>query len=345
MPKVEQKGLDRRGTAQLVKRLHELGKTQWLERWREHIAIPGRIDPESTNEQEREKVLRYALLRAIINQQAVAVKARELPRALYQAFGDQLLLEPQNVALRFPEAMEVFYQVGGPKGGQVYHVGSLGGIKPISLFLYRFAAFAYFISHFEGSVYRTAYEIIQQEGGAANLHGWLRDDRVLQAGWIGNDPKACRMLVDWFVFLFCEIWKESVKVSLNDSLMIVDGHVGKVFARTGLLDRVEHLTNSSVIYAMKMRGEIESLVAEIVGAVPFYVDNGAFYLYEDRFDTDESPNCDGCPISNGCLKYVHWTAYRNLGLPSGLKSAKTTRRHARKLHESPSLFDEIESDE
>lgn len=338
MPKVEQDGLDRQSATRLIKQLNELGKTKWLERWRDHIAIPSGIDPGSSDEKEREKVLRYALLRAIINQQAVAEKARELPRTLYRVLGDQLLLEPQNVALRFPEVMEIFYQVGGPKGGQVYHVGSLGGVKPISLFLYRFAAFVYFISHFRGSIYRTAYEIMRQEGGVTNLHEWLRDERVLQAGWVGNDPKACRMLIDWVVFLFCEVWKESVKISLNDTLMIVDGHVGKIFARTGLLVQVEHLTNSSVIYAMKMRGEIESLVAGIAGVVPFYVDNGAFYLYEDRFDTDESPNCNACPISVECLKYIHWTAYSNLGLPSGLKSPKTTRRHVRKLHELPSFF-------
>ena len=41
------------------------------------------------------------------------------------------------------------------------------------------------------------------------------------------------MFVDWVVFFFSEIWDIGV-CRLEDTLMIVDGHVGKVFCRTGL---------------------------------------------------------------------------------------------------------------
>ena len=40
--------------------------------------------------------------------------------------------------------------------------------------------------------------------------------------------------INWIIFLFSEIWKEKF-VKMKDTLMIVDGHVGKVFCRTGLL--------------------------------------------------------------------------------------------------------------
>lgn len=60
---------------------------------------------------------------------------------------------------------------------------------------------------------------------------------ILEAGWVGNDAKACRMFVDWVIFLFNEIWKEKVS-RMEDTLMIVDGHVAKVFCRSRLLEEV-----------------------------------------------------------------------------------------------------------
>lgn len=344
MPKSEQKGLEPRAKVHLIKRLHKSGEKKWLERWREHIAIPRGIDPESTDEQERERVLRYALLRAVINQQAVAEKARELSRSLYEVFRDDLLLEPQRVVARFAEAADVFREVGGPKGDELYHVAILGGIKPISLFLYRLAAFAIFIPSLRESIYKTAHQMLQQEDGVRLLIEWLRDHPVLQAGWVGNDPKACRMAVDWFVFLFCEVWKEPAKVSLKDTVMIVDGHVGKVFARTGLLDTVVHVKKDNAkIYAMHMREEIESLVAGVADVIPFHVDNGAFYLYEDGFDKDIAPQCEKCPIESTCLKHTHWTAYANSPMPPYVK-AKPSKRRSRILREAPSLFDALEGE-
>ncbi len=102
--------------------------------------------------------------------------------------------------------------------------------------------------------------------------------------------------------------------------MIVDGHVGKVFSRTGLLDTVEHVKDTTQIHAQKMREQIEELVASVPDVAPFYVDDGAFYLYEDGFDTDLEPK---------------------LPAPSGRRPKKGRER---KLREPQSSFDDLLED-
>ncbi len=92
--------------------------------------------------------------------------------------------------------------------------------------------------------------------------------------------------------------------------MVVDGHVAKVFCRTGLLKEVlyEH-SRPYIIRASKMRARIEEVVS-CARRIPFYVDNGAFYLFEDSFCTDLAPDCQNCPIGRICKRYTKWTAYQ-----------------------------------
>ncbi len=107
--------------------------------------------------------------------------------------------------------------------------------------------------------------------------------------------------------------------------MIVDGHVGKVFSRTGLLDTVEHVKDTTQIHAQKMREQIEEVVASVPDAAPFYVDDGAFYLYENGFGTDLEPKCRLCPIGDTCLQYTYWTAFAKTQVASA-KRQKTEKR-------------------
>ena len=117
------------------------------------------------------------------------------------------------------------------------------------------------------------------------------------------------MFVNWVFFLFNEIWKQKV-AKMEETLMIVDGHVGKVFCRTGMLEEVLYEKRRPyIIQASKMRPLIEEIVSKF-GKIPFYVDNGAFYLFEDGYCTELRPNCKGCPVNNVCKKYLKWTAYQ-----------------------------------
>lgn len=293
----------------LLQILEQQGRGKWFKRWREHMAFPNNLNPLSTDRNEQEKVLRYLLLRVLINQQARFEKVRELSIKIAEEFGEALLFEPYRIS-EF-ELFKVFKNVAGAKGSLLYKVGSLGGIKPISLFAYRFKAYEGFIKWLnikQQSFFDLIFNQLQEKG-TRGLFDFLNRNSSLEVGWVGNDPKACRMFVNWAVFLFNEIWEQNIS-KMEDTLMIVDGHVAKVFARTGLLNKVFYEKQRPyIIQASRMRQIIEEIVAQSK-RIPFYVDNGAFYIFEDNFCTDLNPNCKNCPINKLCKKYKKWTAYK-----------------------------------
>jgi len=308
MSRETQEGLNPEERSRLLGILEDRGKNQWFERWERHMAFPDDLNPSSLNRDAQEKVLRYLLLRVLINQQAKFEKVREMSTRISENFADLVLFEPSRISES--QLFNLFKEIAGPRGSLLYKVGALGGIKPISLFTYRFKAYEAFIKWLAKNNKNFHDVIIEQlQDNAHNLFYFLNTHPVLEPGWVGNDPKACRMFVNWVIFLLKEVWR-SYEFELARTLMIVDGHVGKVFCRTGLLNQVFYEQKRPyIIQASKMRAQIEEIVAE-AGKIPFYVDNGAFYLFEDGFCTDLNPNCNQCPIRNMCLKYRRWTAYQ-----------------------------------
>jgi len=309
MPREKQEKLSNRQVDILLKKLEEQGKKKWVYRWKEHMAIPESLNPFSAKKEEQEKILRYLLLRVLINQQARFEKVREMSIRISNEFTDVLLFEPFRISES--ELFKVFKDVAGDKGSLLYRVGVLGGIKPISLFTYRFKAYEGFIRWLKEYNLDFIEIIIKhlKKEKSKGLFDFLNTHSVLEAGWVGNDPKACRMFVNWVVFLLVEIWKLKV-VKMEETLMIVDGHVGKVFCRTGLLEEILYEKKRPyIIQASKMRPWVEKIVFES-GRIPFYVDNGAFYLFGDGYCTDLNPNCKKCPIRDICRKYKKWTAYQ-----------------------------------
>ncbi|CUU05162.1 hypothetical protein JGI3_01077 [Candidatus Kryptobacter tengchongensis] len=309
MAKESQIGLSESDKLKLLRVLEEQGKAKWFVKWKEHMAIPDNLNPFSSSMDDREKVMRYLLLRVLINQQARFEKVKEISIRISKEFTDVILFEPYKISES--KLFKVFKEVAGEKGALLYRVGALGGIKPISLFTYRFKAYEGFIKWLNEEDQKF-FDIIVQElkkGGTIKLFNFLNTHPILEAGWVGNDPKACRMLVNWMLFLLEEVWKLKV-AKMEETLMIVDGHVGKVFCRSGLLEEVLYEKRRPyIIQASKMRPWIEEMVLKS-GKIPFYVDNGAFYLFEDGFCTDLNPNCHDCPISKLCKKYKRWTAYQ-----------------------------------
>ena len=245
----------------------------------------------------------------MINQQARFDKVREISTKISEKFTEVLLLEPYKISEI--ELFKVFRNVAGEKGSLLYRVGVLGGIKPISLFSYRFKAFEGFIRWLNENKLKFVDIVKSQleKSKPIGLFNFLNTHPVLESGWVGNNPKACRMLVNWIVFLFNEIWKQKI-AKMGETLMIVDGHVGKVFCRSGLLEEVLYEKRRPyIIQASKMRPLIEEIVLRFK-KIPFYVDNGAFYLFEDGYCTDLQPKCEKCVISKICKKYLKWTAYQ-----------------------------------
>ncbi len=309
MSKETQNSLSDRKKNELLAILEAYGKDKWFKRWKEHMAFPNNLNPLSKEKDEHEKVLRYLLLRVLINQQARFEKVREMSIRISEEFTDVLLFEPYKISES--KLFKVFKDVAGDKGSFLYKVGALGGIKPISLFTYRFKAYEGFIKWLNETK-QTFFNLIVHQlrnKKVINLFEFLNRHPILEAGWVGNDPKACRMFINWTVFLLNEIWKQDIS-KMEDTLMIVDGHVGKVFCRSGLLEQVLYERGRPyIIQASKMRPWIEKIVSQSQ-RIPFYVDNGAFYLFEDGFCTDLNPNCRECPINNLCKKYKKWTAYQ-----------------------------------
>jgi len=309
MAKEIQSSLPDKPKTQLLEILEREGKSKWLKRWKEHMAFPENLNPVSSSRDEQEKTLRYLLLRVLINQQAKFEKVREMSIRISEEFTDILLFEPNKI----PEShlFKVFKSIAGEKGSLLYRVGALGGIKPISLFAYRFKAYEGFIKWLNENKKKFVDVVLEklQDKEPLELFTFLNTHPALEPGWVGNDHKACRMFVNWVVFLLEEIWKLRI-ARLKKTLMIVDGHVGKVFCRSGLLEEVFYeKSRPYIIQASKMRPLIEKIVSAS-GKIPFYVDNGAFYLFEDGFCTDLNPNCEECPINKLCKKYKKWTAYQ-----------------------------------
>jgi len=309
MPREKQQSLSDEEKEKLLTTLEKDGRTKWFKRWKEHMAIPSNLDVFSKDKDEQEKILRYLLLRVLINQQARFEKVREMSIRISEEFTDVLLSEPFKISES--ELFKVFKDVAGEKGSSLYRVGALGGIKPISLFSYRFKAYEGFIRWLKENNSNFIDVVIEQlhNKKPIELFNFLNTHPVLESGWVGNDPKACRMFVNWVAFLLNEIWKQKV-AKMEETLMIVDGHVGKVFCRTGLLEEVLYEKRRPyIIQASKMRPWIEEIVSRF-GEIPFYVDNGAFYLFEDGYCSDLEPNCKGCPVNKVCKKYLKWTAYQ-----------------------------------
>lgn len=305
-----QKTLNKEDKRKLLSILEKRGIQKWQKKWINHMAIPEFVNPFTTDKKQQEKILRYLLLRVLINQQAKFEKVRELSKNLLEKFNTKLVIEPH--AISEVEIFKIVYEIAGEKGGELYRVGFLGGIKPISLFAYRFKAYEGFIKWISNSN-KNLFDIIEdtlKNKGVKGLFNFLNQHPVLSSGWIGNDPKACRMYVNWGWFLFEEVWKIKTGVKAQNTLMLVDGHVGKVFCRAGLISPVFYEKDRPyIIQALKMRKEIENLVSQF-NVAPFYVDNGAFYLFEDGFCLEINPRCKDCPINQLCKKYTKWTGYQ-----------------------------------
>ena len=205
MPREKQKGLSDSEKEELLDILEKDGREKWLKRWKEHMVIPSNLDVSSKDKDEQEKILRYLLLRVLINQQARFEKVREMSIRISEEFTDVLLSEPFKISES--ELFKVFKDVAGEKGSSLYRVGVLRGIKPISLFSYRFKAYEGFIRWLNENKLNFVDVVIEQlhNKKPIELFNFLNTHPVLESGWVGNDPKACRMFVNWVAFLFNDI--------------------------------------------------------------------------------------------------------------------------------------------
>lgn len=155
----------------------------------------------------------------------------------------------------------------------------------------------------------------------------------LQAYKLQIGDKACRMYISWIghpdlnINISKGVWKKS------DFLMPVDGHVGKVFCRTGMIQEIIHEGKPSstssrwnIIIAARMRESIQKLV-QSHNTDTIMVDHGAFQVGLNCCpDNLEGICCDECsklgckinqPLGHGknciladyCQKNLTWRAF------------------------------------
>jgi len=113
MPREKQQSLSDEEKEKLLTTLEKDGRTKWFKRWKEHMAIPSNLDVFSKDKDEQEKILRYLLLRVLINQQARFEKVREMSIRISEEFTDVLLSEPFKISES--ELFKVFKDVAGKK--------------------------------------------------------------------------------------------------------------------------------------------------------------------------------------------------------------------------------------
>ena len=182
MPREKQQSLSDKEKEKLLTILEKDGRTKWFKRWKEHMAIPSNLDVFSKDKDEQEKILRYLLLRVLINQQARFEKVREMSIRISEEFTDVLLSEPYKISES--ELFKVFKDVAGEKGSSLYRVGALGGIKPISLFSYRFKAYEGFIRWLNENKLKFVDVVVGQlqENKPIGLFNFLNTHSVLESG-------------------------------------------------------------------------------------------------------------------------------------------------------------------
>ena len=219
---------------------------------------------------DKEKVIRFLLLAAILDQQAKSPTARSTVVKIYEIFGNDLFDNPTKVLknLNMIEPIKGNYKVL-PAIGRVlprfgWFVLRVGGFLTYELMLNKSSLFS------ELSNCASPIEAVKKLSENPTVGSILRD-------------KACRMYISWIGHPELGINISNGSWSRLEFLMPVDGHVGKVFCRTGMITKVIHegkIDSSkrwNIIKASKMRDSVQQLV-QSYNKDTIMIDHGAFQL-------------------------------------------------------------------
>lgn len=272
------------------------------------------------NVRTSENLARFLLLVAILDQQAESPSARATAAEIYGIFGEDLFKNPLKVMANLDKLWSIRdkYRISPAIGRVLPRFGWLvlrvGGFLIYELMLNKRTL----VTEFKKC--RNPKEAIEFLYRSHVLESILRE-------------KAARMYISWIghpelgIDISAGLWKKI------DFKMPVDGHVGKVFCRAGLLPIVVHESKKTsdkrwnIIIASEMREPVEGVVKKFK-LDPIMVDHGAFQLGihccpDDptkiacdicrRSETCEikTPiDCRGrCPLSTLCKRNVIWRAY------------------------------------
>jgi len=280
-------------------------------------AYDGLPDEVTSNQ---EKLTRFLLLVAFLDQQAESPTARRTAVSIYRKFGEDLFFKPQRALLKLDELVPLKTQ---------YKISlAIGRVLP---------RFGWFVLRVGGFL---IYEMMLNEKRLSVALGECETPRQAIALLHGNPVvesilrhKAVRMYISWIghpdlgVNVSNGVWN---KASFE---MPVDGHVGKVFSRTGMVQEVIHERKKgksarwNIISASEMRPSIQDVTSQFSDD-PIAVDHGAFQIgFHCCTDKVENVSCDVCQkkffceirdkigcdgvciLRDYCRKNLTWRAY------------------------------------
>lgn len=256
------------------------------------------LDPNLLNNQEF--LLRYLLLAAVLDQQAESDSARQTVKEIFRKYGDSFFMQPSNYFSDIHSVLHLALEKYSPRSRVLR-------MKKEGITFHRIGGFLlaiHSISHRFGSLY-------------GYFTRFKTPTTLLNKGILGEPllsgllyEKAARLYVGWITHpqLFVKIYGNSIP---KDSIpMVVNGHVTKVLARTGFLDKVSVENRvSMIVEAERERTRIEDMVKSVKpGGDLFSIDYGAFYIGMN-YCYEQNPNCGECPLNAICRRNIIFRAY------------------------------------
>lgn len=256
--------------------------------------------------ENEEHTLRFLLLNAILDQQAESPTARKSAKFIYDQYGSSLFDDPVKVMKDFQKVFPLdtkkIYRISPAIGRATNRKGwitfRMGGFLIYELRLNennislskKFAEF---------SKPKQAIDHLRQ---SKLIQGLLRE-------------KAMRMFISWVGHPAYELDVSNGKWKLSDFYMPVNGHVGKVFSRTGILEKTvvettkEGSNRKDIIRATKLRDPIQEIVSSRE-ADCLAVDHGAYRIgSEFCAENPDGTDCSNCPLQRDCKRNMRWHAY------------------------------------
>lgn len=242
---------------------------------------------------DKEKMTRFLLLVAFMDQQAESPTARRTAVNIYNAFGDDLLFKPQSILLRMDKLVSLKneYKIS-PAIGRVLPRFGWMVLRVGGFLIYEMAL---------GD--RRLSEELGRCDTPADAISFLYSNPLVES--VLRD-KAVRMYISWIGHpdLGIDVSNGRWEKSLFE--MPVDGHVGKIFSRTGMVSEVIHERRKgkdkrwNIIVASKMRPSIQEQTRKY-SSDPIMVDHGAFRIgFNCCPDNLEGMSCNHCPRATVC---------------------------------------------
>ena len=268
---------------------------------------------------DREKLTRFLLLVAFLDQQAESPTARSTAVKIYVVFGDDLFYKPKDTLIRLDKLVPL-------KSG--YKISpAIGRVLP---------RFGWFVLRVGGFL---VYEMMLNKTRLSEKLGQCKTPTEA-INFLHSNPivesilrhKAVRMYISWIGHPDLGIDVSDGTWDRSSFLMPVDGHVGKVFSRTGMVSQIIHERKKgksprwNIISASQMRPLIQEVVSSY-GKDSIMVDHGAFQVgYNCCPDNLEGICCDSCSklscevrekvnyptrcvLSKHCKRNCTWRAY------------------------------------